>query len=354
MAPYRSLILQLTPLLLLCAAATAWEVRADPRLAEHFDSGAWQGSAFVDSETSTLSHCTVHTQYEGGQALVFVRSQQGFSVAVANPGWRLEPGTSYSVLIGVDDRWAERTTGRASDSRLLRVDLGFDARAVEAFRRGETLTVLAEEEATRLALTGTSGAILDLERCYLRYTVLAGADAQARATPASITGPGPRAQDLDWGTWTRLTLNEFTVLLRAAARSDGESGVPAGDLGFASYFFLVPDSTLSLYWEDDTRHMGAEALLQRHIRQWEAQCSGPTRTGKAPRETRAEGSILQGYVACDDPESTGYAALAVVEQGAIFRVLLTISSEPERATADAITRRFAELLLGRETRSARF
>jgi len=358
MAPHRRIVSLLTPLLLVFVVAMVNVARAEPRLAERFDSGAWKGSAFLEAETPTLSHCTVHSQYEGSQALVFVRSHQGFSVAVANPRWQLDSGSAYSVLIGVDDRWAQRTTGTASEARLLRVDLGFDAKAVEAFRRGETLTVLAEGEAARFALAGTAGAILDLERCYLRHTVLASAETkpptQGQAVRVSLAEPGPRPQDSGWGSRTWLTLQDFTVLIRAAARSDGESGVPAGDLGFASYFFLVPDRTLSLYWEDNARRTSAEGLLKRHLEQWRAQCGGPTRTGESPRENRAEGSILQGYVSCNDEEAPGYAAVAVVEQGGIARVLLTISAEPERATADAITRRFSELLLGHEARGARF
>lgn len=354
MAPNRRPARRLNWLFALLALAGAGEAIAEAKLAERFDAGSWMGSAFVDGGTSRLSHCTVHTQYEGGQALVFVRSDEGFSMAVADPAWKLPTGSRPSVLVGVDDRWSRQLTADVMGERVLRMDLGFDGKAVESFRQGETLMVAAENAAARLSLVGTSQAILDLERCYLRHTRLAAARDAGTVQPASLAPPRTRAQDYAWAVRARMTLSDFTALLRAAARSDGESGVPDGVLGFASYFFLVPDRTLSLYWETNARQNDVDALLRRQLESWREQCDGPSEVGESPTTPHAQGALRQGHVVCQDSGGAGYATIAVVQHDEVARILLTVAGSDEREAADALTRRFAELLMEREARSGSF
>lgn len=345
---------RLTWLLAFVALSGTGEAIAEAKLAERFDAGGWTGSAFVDAGTSRLSHCTVHTQFEGGQALVFVRSDEGFSMAVADPAWQLPAGSRPSVLVGVDDRWSRQLTAEVMGERVLRMDLGFDGKAVESFRQGETLMVAADSAAARLSLAGTSQAILDLERCYLRHTRLAAARDAGTAQPTSLGSPRARAQDYAWVVRTRMTLSEFTALLRAAARADGESGVPDGVLGFASYFFLVPDRTLSLYWEADARQNDVDALLRRQLDSWREQCDGPSEVGESPPAPHARGALRTGHVVCQDSGGAGYATIALVEHNRVARILLTVAGGDEREAADALTRRFAELLMEREARSGSF
>lgn len=354
MSANRSPLRRLPWLLAFLALTGTGEAIAEAKLAERFDAGTWMGSAFLDGGTSRLSHCTVHTQYEGGQALVFVRSDEGFSMAVADPSWELPAGSRPSVLVGVDDRWSRQLTADVMGERVLRMDLGFDGKAVESFRQGETLMVAAEKAAARLSLAGTSQAILDLERCYLRHTRLAVPNGAGAVQPASVKPPRTRAQDYGWGLRARMTLAEFRTLLRAAARSDGESGVPDGVLGFASYFFLVPDRTLSLYWETDARQHDVDALLRRQLESWRAQCDGPSEVGELPATPHARGALRTGHVVCQDSGGAGYATIAVVQHDQVARMLLTVAGDEERETADTLTRRFAELLMEREARSGSF
>ncbi|MCU0936377.1 MAG: hypothetical protein MUF66_09975 [Gammaproteobacteria bacterium] len=354
MSANRSPLPRLPWLLALLALTGTGEAGAEAKLTERFDAGAWTGSAFVDAGTSRLSHCTVHTQYEGGQALVFVRSDEGFSMAVADPAWELPAGSRPSVLVGVDDRWSRQLTADAMSERVLRMDLGFDGKAVESFRQGETLMVAAEKAAARLSLAGTSQAILDLERCYLRHTRLAARPDATPVQPASLKPPRARAQDYGWGLRARMTLGEFKVLLRAAAGSDGESGVPDGVLGFASYFFLVPDRTLSLYWEIEARRADVDTLLRRQMESWREQCEGPAEVGEVPPDPQARGALRSGHVVCRDPGGAGYATIAVLQHGQVARVLLTVAGSADREAADAVNRRFAELLMEREARNGSF
>ncbi len=341
-------------LLALLALGGGADAGAEAKLAERFDAGAWTGSAFVDASTTRLSHCTVHTQYEGGQALVFVRSDEGFSMAVADPAWKLPAGARRSVLVGVDDRWSRQLTADVMSERVLRMDLGFDGKAVESFRQGETLMVSADNAAARLSLAGTSQAILDLERCYLRHTRLAAARDNDPVQPASLAPPRARAQDYGWGMRVRMTLGDFTTLLRAAARSDGSSGVPDGVLGFASYFFLVPDRTLSLYWEVEARRDDVDGLLRRQMESWREQCEGPAELGESPPDPQTRGTLRSGHVVCRDPDGAGYATIAVVQHGQVARVLLTVAGGADREAADALNRRFAEMLMEREARNRSF
>jgi hypothetical protein len=329
---------------------------ADARLAERFTSGPWKGAAYLDAETGEFSHCAVYATYEGDQVLVLLRTEDGFSVGVADPAWRLEPGARYEFLMGIDARWARTVSGHVPGEQVVRVDFGDDPETVQAFREGESLTVVARMGVFRFALAGTEAALADLEGCYARRrqgTAVDLARAPASPSPEEASAGQARAERLpDRLSEPRLSLADFHELARLAALGSGESGVPYGALGFAHYYFLLPERALALYWEEDASHSDADAILRRALGLWASECQARVETGTIAREERERARIRQGFVRCEQSEVAGYVAVTVVDFGTVAQVLAVAVEVEAREVADGIARRFYEIELGSGTVSA--
>lgn len=325
------------------------------RVAERFASGDWRGGAYVDDETGLLSHCAVHAGYGDGQVLILLRSENGFSVALADPRWHLGEGERYEFVMGVDTRWTRRVSGYVPNSHAVRVDLGNDPSAVDAFRRGDVLTVLAEQEALRFALSGSARAIDALERCYARHIVRSARNPFAGSRPADearVSTPKP-AHQAGRLPQAHLSLQDFTALLRAAAEGEGAGGVAEGALSFAHYYYLVGGRTLSLYWEEESGQTDPEVVLERHMTDLQGECKGRVSSGELARDTRGEALLRHGFVSCSDPADPLYVSVAVIQVGPVTQVLATFVVEDEVSSANTLGRRFYELEVGVGERSAR-
>ena len=338
-------------------------VAADARVAERFASGPWQGAAYLDADTGTFSHCAVYATYEGDQVLVLLRTEEGFSVGLADPAWRLEPGASYELLMGIDARWARHVTGHVPGEQVVRIDFGGDQEPLAAFRDGEALTVVAKAGVFRFALTDSGRALADLERCYEDRDRIASGTPSTAVQDLPDGTPSPAVQGLPDGSLVKerlparlaqaqLSLAEFTGLAQLAALGPGESGVPEGELGFAHYYFLVPERALALYWEEDASRNDVDAILQRALALWARECQAEVGTGTIAREERVGARIRQGFVRCAQPNVAGYVAVTVIDYGPVAQVLAVAVEVEAHAIADGIARRFYEIELGAGTLSA--
>jgi hypothetical protein len=321
---------------------------ADSQVAERFESGVWKGSAHLDEGSGTFSHCATYAPYEGGQLVVLLRTRAGFSVGLADPEWRLEAGARYPFLMAIDARWTRNVTGEVASEHVVRVDFGDDPEVVNALRAGEALTVVGRDEVLRFALTDAGRALSDLEQCYLRH-----ARAVERPGPPDrnpFVGEDPRVPDRLPAP--RLSLAEFAGLVELAGLANGEGGIAGGALGFAHYYFVLPERLIALYWEEQSRGRHADATLQDSVDLWARECPGSVQTGLTAREDRPDVTLRQAFVSCERADGAGYVAVTVIDFGPVSQVLVIVAERGQQRAADALARRFYELELGEEPRSA--
>jgi hypothetical protein len=328
--------------------------RADIQVAERFESGVWKGAAYRDAESGDFSHCSLYASYDGGQVLVLLRTDRGFSVAIGDPEWDLDAGTGYELLLGIGAGWARSVNGVVVTERVVRVDFGEDPATIDAFRQGEVLSVLGEGRAFRFELKETPRALKDLESCYTRHL---RRPAPRPVGPAPSPEPPPAVVAVatagmlpaalpDRLPSAALTLDAFSALVRLAALGEGESGVPEGRLGFAHYYFFIPGHTLVLYWEEDSSETDIAAVLRRTLDLWRSECPAPVESGVSGQEERRDARVLQGFVDCAQANVAGYVAVTVIDFGAVAQVLAVAVEGPEREAAETLARRFYELEIG--------
>jgi hypothetical protein len=86
------------------------------------------------------------------------------------------------VGLAIDEAWSSTASAVAVGRGVVRLDLGTDAEAVEAFRRGRMLAVATPSATFRFRLDGSGAAIDAIRRCHRRHAALAAAAAR-RANP---------------------------------------------------------------------------------------------------------------------------------------------------------------------------
>jgi hypothetical protein len=210
----------------------------------YFAYGNWSGGAYLDSQTGAFSHCAVSASYLSGDMLVFSMSRDGvIGVGVASPALNLQPGVSFPVSIVVDRRRPYYGTAVALDSDHASVFIEELDAALDAFRRGFTLTVEGVSMRGQYDLTGTFHALERMTRCAIENYAYVRPQAPSPQPPAStfdqailyqvatqtITSFGIR--DFEFATMDELAAEGFgTNAVRWVAR---QSGVAATILAIA-------------------------------------------------------------------------------------------------------------------------
>ena len=146
----------------LAVAAPAQAIAAN---VDAFSYRGWQGWAYIAD--GAFRHCVVTGGYADGTTLSFFYDDDGFKLAVRQPGWALDEAEAYGVRVSVNPGLSGRVPAIAvgSDSLLLPMS-GLD-RPVTRLRRGYTLA-LEVDGLDRLTfdLTGTSVVLQRLIDCY--------------------------------------------------------------------------------------------------------------------------------------------------------------------------------------------
>lgn len=156
----------------------------------YFTYGNWSGGAYLDSQTGAFSHCAVSASYLSGDRLIFSMSRAGvIGVGVASPALNLQPGVSFPVSIVVDRRRPYFGTAVALDSNHASVFIEDLEAALDAFRRGFTLTVEGVSMRGQYDLTGTFHALERMTRCAIEN--------YAYVRPPTAPSPQPPTSTFD-------------------------------------------------------------------------------------------------------------------------------------------------------------
>lgn len=156
----------------------------------YFAYGNWSGEAYLDSQTGAFSHCAVSASYLSGDMLIFSISRDGvIGVGVASPTLNLQPGSSFPVSIVVDRRRPYFGTAVALDNDHASVFIDDLDAALDAFRRGFTLTVEGVSMRGQYDLTGTFHALERMTRCAIEN--------YAYVRPQAAPSPQPPTSTID-------------------------------------------------------------------------------------------------------------------------------------------------------------
>lgn len=156
-----------------------------------FTVGDWTGYANFDEDGLYLS-CAVQQWRPSGAQLFLRLTEGGLMIVLINPSWNLPVGDRHAATVIVDDRWVERTIAVITTANGSVIDLGHDAEAVDALRRGRSLTVQMPERTFQFSLNDSSAAIARLRECHERNT-RSVAIAEAPPAPASPASANPFA-----------------------------------------------------------------------------------------------------------------------------------------------------------------
>jgi hypothetical protein len=154
----------------------------------YFSYGNWAGGAYLDSQTGAFSHCAVSASYLSGDMLIFSMSRDGvIGVGVASPALDLQPGVSFPVSIVVDRRRPYYGTAVALSSGSAAVYIEELDAALDAFRRGFTLTVEGVSMRGQYDLTGTFHALERMTRCAIDNYAYVGPRSAPESQPSNST-----------------------------------------------------------------------------------------------------------------------------------------------------------------------
>jgi hypothetical protein len=153
----------------------------------YFSHGNWAGGAYLDSQTGAFSHCAVSASYLSGDMLIFSMSRDGvIGVGVASPALNLQPGVSFPVSIVVDRRRPYYGSAVALNSNHASVYIEELDAALDAFRRGFTLTVEGVSMRGQYDLTGTFHALERMTRCAIENYAYVRPPTSPSATPSTF------------------------------------------------------------------------------------------------------------------------------------------------------------------------
>jgi len=135
-------------------------------LVEPIEIEGWVGGAYLGMEDEV--YCEVSDDYGEGTILYVGWDDLGFYVLIEDPqNFQLEEFSEFDTEITIDDFYRRTIEAFALDVGLLDLTFGDDPEAVQAFRKGEKLTL--EQWGTWYTLYGLGKAIPELQACYERH-----------------------------------------------------------------------------------------------------------------------------------------------------------------------------------------
>lgn len=173
--------------------------------------GNWFGAAYTFDD-GTFSHCVVSAEYNHGNTLYFsVNIDATVSVGVASPNEVFTPDQEFPVALYVDRRAPFYGTATAIDSSFAILSIADFERALDSFRRGQTLVIQSPFGEVLFDLTGTSRALAMVFECAVQnqhYRAPAPAIATNQVDPALL-------MQVATGNITTLGVTDFAFLTEA-------------------------------------------------------------------------------------------------------------------------------------------
>jgi len=170
--------------------------------------GNWSGAAYTFDDGS-FSHCVVSAMYNHGNTLLFsVNGDATVNVGVISPTEIFTPDQEFPVALYVDRRAPFYGNALALDTTFAVLNIADLDRALDSFRRGQTLVVQSQFGEVPFDLTGTSRALAMAFDCAvqnLSYRAPAPAIATNQLDPAVL-------MQVATGNITALGVTDFQFL----------------------------------------------------------------------------------------------------------------------------------------------
>lgn len=159
-------VLAVVVLVLLVTRDCFAETPPQPRAYEVEELGQWTVYAFDDDRG--FAFC-VASAVQNSITLVFSGTGDGsWRLALRNDAWRLRDGDNYDLQYIIDHEAPVLVTGDAPSTSMVRFDLE-GAAALEAFKRGNQLSVIAAKRTFRFNLAGAARALGAAHDCVTRH-----------------------------------------------------------------------------------------------------------------------------------------------------------------------------------------
>lgn len=170
--------------------------------------GNWSGAAYTFDD-GTFSHCVVSAVFNHGNTLFFsVNEDATVTVGVSSPTDIFTPNQEFPVALFVDRRAPFYGNAVAPSPTFAVFNIADFDRALDSFRRGQTLVVQSQFGEVPFDLTGTSRALSMAFDCAvqnLQYSAPAPAVANHQVDPAIL-------MQVATGNITALGVTDFTFL----------------------------------------------------------------------------------------------------------------------------------------------
>jgi len=135
----------------------------------------WLVGAYSNDTTKAFSHCAASIRYKSGILLLFsVTKDFRWMMGFANPEWRLNKGSRYTIRYAVDDLPALGATAVAISTSQVVAELPAKTTLFQLFRKGRLLKVQGEGKNFGFSLDNTSSVLADVLRCANRYKAYTG------------------------------------------------------------------------------------------------------------------------------------------------------------------------------------
>lgn len=328
--------------------------RSGARDLETFVVGNWGGLAYADEVTGEYSHCGIYASYRSDISLYFLLSESGLSVGLSHPDWQLQDHQSYTFTLSVDRRWRESVTGKVVDDDFIRADLGQRSAVIDALKRGYVLTVYARNETFEFNLTGTARAIDRLQECHRLHSGLAARNRTRMANPfggtanpfASPSPSRPHESPRAGTGRSRRSLRDFQQAVEFATDGTGIVAEAPDELAGASYIFAVGDVVFGTYWEIESSRQ-QEDQLDGAIAWLQSDCGGKFASARLRNETVGRRHVSEGFVACDADSVSSYWGIAIVDDGVIAQVYVSVGLGDDKDLIQTVSSRFPDFELQR-------
>lgn len=173
--------------------------------------GNWSGAAYTFDD-GAFSHCVVSAIYNHGNTLLFsVNGDATVNVGVVSPTEIFTPEQEFPVALYVDRRAPFYGNAVALDTTFAVLNIADLDRALDSFRRGQTLVVQSQFGEVPFDLTGTSRALAMAFECAvqnLNYRASAPAVTTNQVDPAVL-------MQVATGNITALGVTDFSFLSAA-------------------------------------------------------------------------------------------------------------------------------------------
>lgn len=153
------------PVLAALAAGIGWSpgAAADGAVQE-FGFGDWAGRAYFD-DSGRYESCALYQASRLDSRLFLSLADGQLAIVLVNPSWDLPVGDEHPVTLLVDDLWIRKAVARIGAETGTGIDLGRDDEAIDALRRGRSLTIQMSERTFHFGLDGSSAAIALMQDC---------------------------------------------------------------------------------------------------------------------------------------------------------------------------------------------